>query len=306
MKLSAAVVAVLQLAVASAASSQTFDHLRIDVEGWYTPGDRAERRSVGFSNQPIVIGETESSLFSMAECSPFSVSAGHLPFAPNAKTAWRVDVTPTRVTEDAVTFRLRWSRVLHDGKPSIAPGDDIEVTLRPGESRPIDSVTVPRGATRADGDSCAISAASMRVAVDYHPRAEVDRRLVVTDLWLIERSPGGNERSQHVSVRGVPNRPAAFFFDSLVENAVAVDIFGEVAARVGSGPMRVSIQTRSRSATAAGERDPNALVPARAVESVIHLKTDETVEIGLPKLGPSAGALANRDLAIRVRARQVR
>ena len=42
------------------------------------------------------------------------------------------------------------------------------------------------------------------------------------------------------------------------------------------------------------------------MNSVIHLKPEETVEVGLPKLEDSADPFANRVFSIRIRARQLR
>jgi hypothetical protein len=42
------------------------------------------------------------------------------------------------------------------------------------------------------------------------------------------------------------------------------------------------------------------------VESVIHVKPEETVEIRLPKLVDSAGPFAKREFSIRIRAHQLR
>jgi hypothetical protein len=291
------------LAAATPAWSQSFDDLQISVRGSYVRQHGAESRAVWFSTGPLVVGKSTSILFSAQECPLFSVSAGHLPFAPNTTTAWRVDVTPTRVVDRAVTFRLRWSRVLNGGKPSTSPADDTEVTLRPGESRPIDSLAIPAGAKRPEGTPCDISAATLRVEVDGYPEAEFDTSLLAADLWLVERTAEGSERSQHLLVRGRPNRQIPFYFENVVEGAVTLEIFGGLVAHWEGEALRVSLQTRSRSTRAA---NPSWLPPARSVESVIDIKGEETVEIALPKLGDAAGPFANRQLSIRVRARQLR
>ena len=66
----------------------------------------------------------------------------------DATVAWRVELTPLHVVKDAVTFRLRWIRVAAprqllnqlslDGKVAGATTEDLELTLRPGESWPMD------------------------------------------------------------------------------------------------------------------------------------------------------------------------
>ena len=55
----------------------------------------------------------------------------------DATTAWKIELTPIRVVEDAVTFRLRWVRVaalrqqldqlkLDAGKALGVPTDDVD------------------------------------------------------------------------------------------------------------------------------------------------------------------------------------
>src|SRR5207237_7243697 len=101
-----------------------------------------------------------------------------------------------RVVRDAVTFRLRWVRFaalprqldqvpLDSSKAFRAPNEDVELTLRPGESWPVDSVRMPSGTKMIDGRTCRGSA-SIRVSVDNYPSENIDRRLVTADLWLIE------------------------------------------------------------------------------------------------------------------------
>lgn len=244
----------------------------------------------------VAIGKAITGAFSVGDCGYFAASSdGSL--RENATTAWRIELTPTRVVRDAVTFRLRWVRSLDSTKAFSIPNEDTELTLRPGESRPLDSVPVPPGAKTFDGRPCKASAASVRVSVDNYPSEEGYRRLIAADLWLIERSSHGAERSQPLSVRGLPNRPIPFYFDSIVDGKVSLDIYGRLIALPESGAMEVSVETRGRW----GERGPE-----RSVRSVIQVKPEEIVEIRLPQLGESAGPFANREYSIRIRARQLR
>jgi len=294
---------------AGVAHAQTFNDLQIQL-GAYNLSDHGGERPVGvWRSAPVVIGKPTTSTFSLGNtCDAFAVSSDGSLFE-NATTAWNVEVTPIRVVRDAVTFRLRWVRLaplrqqldqvpLDSSKAFRIPNEDIELTLRPGESWPVDSVRVPSGATMIDGRTCRESA-SIRVSVDPYPSEELDRRLVVADLWLIERLSNGTEtqRSQIPSVRGVPNRPLRFYFDSVVDGSVSLDIYGVLNARLESGAMAVSVETRSRW----GDRGPQ-----RSVQSEIQVKPGEIVEIRLPKLGEIAGPFANREFSIRIRARQLR
>ncbi len=214
-------------------------------------------------------------------------------------------MTPTRVVRDAVTFRLRWqmagrqgdrmSLVFSDASPSLH--DDIELTLRPGESWPVYTL---RNIARY---SCA-TASSIRVSVDNYPEEENERRLVVADLWLVERLPNGSEaqRSQPLSVRGLPNHPFRFYFDSIVDGNVTLDIYGILISRLETNGLAISVETRSRWAPGS----PNVSGPQRSVKSEIQVKPAEIVEIRLPMLGDDAGPFAKRAFSIRIRARQLR
>jgi hypothetical protein len=149
--------------------------------------------------------------------------------------------------------------------------------------------------------------------VDNYPWEEDERRLVAADLWLVERLSNGTEaqRSQALSVRGLPNRPFRFYFDSIVDAKVSLDIYGILVARIEGDGMAVSVETRCRWEDSSHSRNTSDHLsgrggPQRSVESVVQMKSAETVEIRLPKLGDSTGPFANREFSIRIRARQLR
>jgi hypothetical protein len=293
------------------AQAQTFNDLQIQL-GAFNLSDHGGEKPVGVwrSTGPLVIGRPTHSTFSIGDnCEAFTLSAVRGDVGENATTAWNVEVTPVRVVRDAVTFRLRWVRFaalkqqfdqvpLESSKTFRMPNEDIELTLRPGESWPVDSVRVPPGTKMIDGRTCRGSA-SIRVSVDTYPEEGFDRRLVVADLWLIERLSNGAEvqRSQIPSVRGLPNRPFPFYFDSVVDGNVSLDIHGILIARLESGAIAVTVEARSRW---------NDGGPRKSMESVIQVKPDEVVEIRLPLLGNDAGPFSKREFSIRIRARQLR
>jgi hypothetical protein len=231
--------------------------------------------------------------------------------------AWAIDVTPIRVVDDAVTFRLRWKRVaaikqqleqlsLDGSKASGVPGDDLELTLRPGESWPVDSVRMPSGAKNLDGRVCRGNSASIHVAVDAYPSAEWEGRVVVADLWLVERLASGGEaqRSQPLSVRGLPNRAMPFYFDSITDANLSLDIYGSLNLRPGRGTTRVALETLCHWGEPADLR--NFRGPQRSVPSTVDVTPGEIVEIRLPQLGGRAAAFATRQFSIRIRVRQLR
>ena len=140
--------------------------------------------------------------------------------------------------------------------------------------------------------------------MDNYPWEEADRRLVVADLWLVERLSNGTEaqRSLPLSVRGLPNRPFRFYFDSLVDGNVTLDIYGILTSRLETAALAISVETRSRWAPGS----PNFSGPQRSVKSDIQVKPAETVDIRLPMLGDHAGPFGKRAFSIRIRARQLR
>ena len=292
---------------AGVAHAQTPNDLQVRL-GAYTSSTDGGEKPVGvwFSTGPVAIGKRVTSTFSVGEtCDAFSVSSdGSL--RERATAAWRIDVTPTRVVRDAVTFRLRWQmaggrvqgdRMSLEFSDAFPPPDDLELTLRPGESWPVYTLR------KIYRYSCG-GTSSIRVSVDNYPWEEDERRLVVADLWLVERLSNGSEaqRSQPLSVRGLPNRPFRFYFDSIVDANVTLDIYGTLISRLESDAIAISVETRSRWAPGSH----NFSGPQRSVRSDIQVKPAETVEIRLPMLGDAAGPFAKRGLSIRIRARQLR
>jgi hypothetical protein len=205
------------------------------------------------------------------------------------------------VVRDAVTFRVRSQMASgHQGdlgfSETFSP-DELDLTLRPGESWPVVRLgNIHRYACERGS--------SIRVSVDAYPWEEDERRLVAADLWLVERLSTGSEeqRSQPLSVRGLPNRPFRFYFDRLADGKVTLDIYGILVAHLESGAIAVSVETRCRWAPG----DANVSGPQQSVTSDVQVRPDETVEIRLPLLGEAAGPFARRAYSIRIRARQLR
>jgi hypothetical protein len=177
------------------------------------------------------------------------------------------------------------------------------LTLRPGEFFPVDSVRVPPGAKTVHGKPCG-GTETIVVTVDHYPDDGEERRLVAADLWLVERLANGTEaqRSQPISLRGLPARPLQFFFDSVVDGDVTLDIFGTVVSRPESDALAIAIETRSRWTPSVVRHHG----PQRFFDSKLHVKPSETVDLRLPLLGDQAGPFAKREFSIRIRARQLR
>ena len=90
--------------------------------------------------------------------------------------------------------------------------------------------------------------------------------------------------------------PVPFYFDSILDANVSLDVFGRVMARTGGSAVSVSLVTRSRWSEDWG----------RSLNSTVEVKPQEVVEVRLPKLDAEAGPFANRDFSIRLRVEQLR
>lgn len=299
MKLMVSLLSGLLLAAPNA-RGQTIDDVRISVSGFRLAANGAETQSAGvsFRVEPLTIGKPSIGVFSMFDCGYFSVTVPANPFKDGATGGWRVEITPVKVVDHAVTFRLRWVRAI-DKDGGLSPAnEDVELTLKPGESRPLDSVPVPAGAKTFDGRPCTTKAGSLRVSVDF---PDMDRRLIGANVWLVERLPNGKEQSQLQSLRGVPRRPIPFYFDSVADGTRRLDIFGTLVADLEQGAVEVTLETIK------GRADPgqDGYQAANYFRSTVHLKPNEIVEVAL-KQDEKAGASANRVFSLRIQAKQIR
>ena len=179
--------------------------------------------------------------------------------------------------------------------------EDVEVTLKPGESRLIDSVPVPQsGVKTLDGKACDTKAASLRVSADF---PDLDRRLVGAELWLVERLPNGKELTQSQSIRGPFNRAIPFYFDSVSEGASRVDFFGKLVADAVQGGFDVSVEAIRAVPNRDQERGYQS---ARWFRSTLSIKPDEIVDVALPPPDDKSAPLADRAFSIRIKPKQIR
>ncbi len=147
-------------------------------------------------------------------------------------------------------------------------------------------------------DTAALFAAHQRRLFKYFCRAvgetETARDLTQDVFVRVSRTAipaaSDGEVRAPLSVRGVPNRPFRFYFDSIVDGSVTLDIYGILVSRLETGALAISVETRSRWAPGS----PNFSGPRRSVRSEIQVKPAETVEIRLQMLGDDAGPLASR------------
>jgi len=288
------------LVAARIAGAQTVGDVRISVTPFELTANGAEKaEGVSWHTGPLSIGKPGVGVFSMRGCGSFTVTGPPDTFEENATAGWRVEITPLKVVNHAVTFRLRWVRALDKGDGLSPASEDIEVTLRPGESRPLDRVPVAAGAKTLDSHPCGTKAVSLRVAADF---PDFDRRLIAADVWLVEKLPNGKEQSQLQSLRGLPNRPMHFYFDSLPDGTRRFDIFGKLLPDLQRDGIEISVETvRARTDPS---QDPDGYQSANWFRSTLHMKPNEIVDVALP--ARDEPGLANRVFSIRIRAKQIR
>ena len=304
------------------AAAQTADRLRIAIEAYRIRTDAGERRSNSAYVDAMDFGKTTSFGFYklMNQCglgvAPRKSDEPSVQF-PNAEGrltptafSWAVDVTPVRVNGEAITFRLQWTRSREGGELSTFPREDMELTLRPDESLPLDVVPRSSSTTGPDAASCTIRAFSLRVTITREPQPDLDRRLMAADIWLIERLPDGKERSQPLSLRGLYNQPIPFYFDTMTEGTMALDLFGEIRISPGAPTREVRVTTRSR---VVDLKDTSPMARFRYYPKVttatLRLAPDEVVSVVLPQVGDGStdtSGLSGRSLSLRIRVHQLR
>jgi hypothetical protein len=289
------------LAPAAAQAPENTVDLAIFVRGYTTAANGAETASGVTYDALAIPGQTATGTMGARGCGYFAASSkdGAL---DKAEVGWRLEITPTRVEDRTVTLGLRWSRVidlLSDSK-TTPPSGDMQLTLKLGESRPLDSIRVRRDAKTLDGKPCDKSQATLRVGIDPYPIEQYDRRLIATDVWLVERLTGGKERTELASLRSLPNRSASFYFDSIRGRETSLDIYGHLLASLDGDAIDLAIETVSR-----WDSKPPAY-PYRWLRSTVRVQPGEVVDVPLPKLGNEAGSFGDRSFALRVRARRIR
>jgi hypothetical protein len=299
------------VANAGVVEAQTFDHLRLGIAGLRVVNDGGEIETVfGYGRGPgmVAIGETVSaSIARSAEFCGLAIGPRGR-FDSTSRFIWNIDATPLKVVQDAVTFTLHWRRT-NDGGRSWSEFPDKELTLRPGESLPVDLVDLPAV------PDCDLAKVSIRVMVDYAPDTEYDRRVVASELWLIQKPASGLQQSELVSVRGQYHRPIPFYFSTLTDRGVSLDFYGQIAIHPRDGFSDVEITTYSRLLEGGREIQTMSLnIPgrpgvfgARKAESTIQMKPGEVISVELPRLGENtSGAFAGASFSITIRTRQIR
>jgi hypothetical protein len=317
MKRTAIVFVTAQLFAIDGVSAQSAEEMLVAVSAHMTRTTGAEEAPGMFLTTGALNRQTAGSgRFSVRPCGALTLAGrAEGPFEEGATAGWRVQIVPVRVRDDgAATFRLKWTRALDASGERRPAHGDVELTMRPGESRPIDAVVIPpdkqtgRRCTVWDnrGTKAEYSSVALRVSVQYLPWPLQERRLMSVDLWLIERLPGGAERTQSLTVRGLPHHEIPFYFDAIREGPQSLEIFGSVAVRPEGDTTAVALATNYRWGPAAFDWRKDADVQVRETDAALRVRPGETVEVALRPLNDSVEPFTARQYAIRIRAHQLR
>jgi hypothetical protein len=305
-----------QLFAVSIVNAQTAEDMVVAVSAHMTRTTGAEDApgmflTTGALNRPTA----GSGRFSVGRCGALTLTGrAEGPFEEGATAGWRVEIIPARVSDGAATFRLKWTRALDTSAERRPTSEDVQLTMRPGESRPMDAVVIPPD--KETGRRCAVwdnrgrqveyISVALRVSVRYRLWPLQERRMMGADLWLIERLPDGVERTQSLTVRGLPHHEIPFYFDAIRESSQSLEIFGSVTIRPEGDGTAVELATNSRWGPAAFDWRQDTNVQIRQTESQLRVKPGETVEVALRPLGDSVEPYTARRYAIRFRVQQLR
>jgi hypothetical protein len=223
---------------------------------------------------------------------------------------WYIWVTPLSVDGHRVTFRLIWERSPNGNTDAWNPGKEKTLTLERGQSIPLDVVSAPpqRGST----PDCGSVATALHVGVVSLQPAERDRRLLSTELWLVERRSDGTERTQQQTVRGLFDQPMTFFFDGFddADRDAAVEFQGRFVARPAPNGVALDLTTTARvvfSDTVLHVLNEGTFFRGREVESALRIAAEEIISVDLPRMAENTtGAFQDRTYTLRVRSRQIR
>lgn len=282
--------------------------LRIRVSGQTIAGDGHQRGGSGFlvPADPS-FGTHERALSIM----PGGCGVSSAPYVINeAVGGWYTWVTPISVDGHRVTFRLLWERSPNGNTDKWNPGTEKTLTLEVGQSMPLDVVSAPP--QRGSAPACGSVATVLSVSVVNAVPPERDRRLVSTDLWLVERRSDGTERTQHQVLRSLFGEPTMFHFDAFddADRSAAIEFQGRFVAWADPGAVVLDLTTSARvvlSDTVLYVLNDGGTIRGREVETTLRATGDETLSVDLPRMAENgSGAFKDRTYSLRVRSRQVR
>jgi hypothetical protein len=291
---------------AAAGTSDDAD-LVIRISGQTVRGDGRESEGAYSVPADPSYGTHERALSIM----PGGCGVSSAPYVINeAVGGWYIWVTPVSVEGHRVTFRVVWERSPNGNTDAWNPGKEKTLTLAVGQSIPLDVVSAPP--QRGSAPDCGSAATILRVTVASAIPPGRDRRLVSTELSLVERRPDGTERTQQQIVRGLFGEPATFFFDAFDDESkdAAIEFQGRFVARPEANAVALDLTTTARVVfpdTVLYVLSEGTFFRGREVASSLRFTGDEVVSVDLPRLAENAtGAFQGRTYTLRVRSRQIR
>ena len=227
-------------------------------------------------------------------------SSGHAPASDlaliddRASAAWRVEVKPVSHAGDEATFDVRWQRrVPRPGR--VLQGDDSgerRVTMRDGSRGILDLV---QAAPQSQG-VCDTFAIALELGFQS-PQADVEAAGLAFDLWLVDRSAGGDARRTRIEARH--DHEAAYAFQSVTVKSASgsarLSVSGSILARVRKdGLIDVTIDERHVVLVSDGSVSGDG-------RKRLPMRPGETVEFPLHQLrSPKLPQGLRQDYALRV------
>lgn len=216
-----------------------------------------------------------------------------------ASAAWRVEVKPVSHAGDEATFDVRWQRrVPRPGR--VLQGDEAgerRVTMRDGSRGILDLV---QAAPRSEG-VCDTFAIALELGF-VSPQGDVEAAGLAFDLWLVDRSAGGDARRTRIEARH--DREAGYAFQSVTLKSASgpakLSVSGSIMARVRKdGLIDVTIDERHVVSVSDGSLSGDG-------RKRLPMRPGETVEFPLPHLqSPRLPADLRQDYALRVTAERL-
>jgi hypothetical protein len=208
---------------------------------------------------------------------------------------WDIKMVPVKYENASATFTLEWARYEADGGGRPVRGGATTMTLRQGDTQPIDFVR-----SAPDAETCRDDAVEVAVGTGYKDAGPGTQATLQYDLWLKHQRANGETITRRFTAAGVEGSDVHFGFapipspiPQLTPEQPALAVFTSVQGTVSgrtlpNGRMSVIIETArrdgvARSAGASGTTGGSG-------RKVLEVAPGEAIEIELPAPGGRSSA----------------
>jgi hypothetical protein len=215
---------------------------------------------------------------------------------PSAAFVWDIKMQPVKYENASATFALEWARYQADGGGRPAVEGKTTMTLRQGDSQPIDFV---RSAPNAE--TCRDDAVVVEVGTGYKDARPGTEGTLQYDLWLKQQRANGEASTRRFTAMGVEGSDVHFGFapvstpvSQLGAEQPAVAVFTSVQGTIkgrtlSDGRITVIVDAARRDGVATGGAGPSGTVGASG-RKVLEVSPGEAIEIELPPPGGKSSA----------------